>query len=96
MIVTLGAQGSLIHANDKEYRIECVAPHQVADPTGCGDAYRGGLLYGLAQNMDWETTGRLASTMGSLKIAQLGPQNHRPSRDEIADVFFEAYRYRPW
>jgi adenosine kinase len=63
---------------------------------GCGDAYRAGLLYGIAQGMDWESTGRLASTMGALKIEEKGPQNHAPSRDEIAERFHEAFGYRPW
>ena len=96
LIVTHGGLGSTIHAEGKSHEIPCVNPDRLADPTGCGDAYRGGLLYGIAEGMDWETTGRLASTMGALKIAQLGPQNYEPSRAKIAEVFHEAFSYRPW
>jgi adenosine kinase len=96
LIVTLGAKGSQIYHAGKVIEIGPVKPARLADPTGCGDAYRAGLLYGIAQAFDWETTGRLASTMGSLKIAAQGPQNHTPSRDEIALHFQSGYGYRPW
>jgi adenosine kinase len=76
LIVTLGAQGSEIHTRDKTLRIPTVTPKTLADPTGCGDAYRAGLLYGLLNDLDWETTGRIASLMGAIKIEQHGTQNH--------------------
>ena len=88
--------GSTIYATDRVHVIPRVNPERVADPTGCGDAYRGGLLYGLSKGMDWETTGRLASTLGALKIAHQGPQNHEPSRDHIAEVFSRVFGYNPW
>ncbi|MDP1934058.1 MAG: PfkB family carbohydrate kinase, partial [Nitrosomonas sp.] len=62
--------------------------------TGCGDAYRAGLLYGIVNNFDWQTTGQLGSLMGSLKIAQKGGQNHRFSRDEIGEYYFENFGAR--
>lgn len=96
LIVTQGGMGSTIYADGDVHVIPSVRPERIADPTGCGDAYRGGLLYGLANGFDWATTGRLASTMGALKIAHKGPQNHEPSRERIAEVFFEVFRYRPW
>jgi adenosine kinase len=68
----------------------------VVDPTGCGDAFRAGLLYGLASGFDWSTTGRLASLLGSIKIAQRGGQNHRFTRDEIGDRYREAFGSRIW
>ncbi|MBS0484030.1 MAG: carbohydrate kinase family protein, partial [Proteobacteria bacterium] len=83
LIITLGAQGSIIYAGGKRYEIPCVKPKAIVDPTGCGDAYRAGLLYGIVNNFDWQTTGQLGSLMGSLKIAQRGGQNHQFSRDEI-------------
>lgn len=95
-VVTLGAQGSVIYTPDEIHRIPAVAPSQLADPTGCGDAYRGGLLYGITHGLDWETTGRLASTLGSIKIAHQGPQNHAPSRAQIAEHFKTAFGYAPW
>ena len=64
------------------------------DPTGCGDAYRAGLLHGITQGWKWETTGRLASLMGAIKIASKGGQNHKFSAAEIADRFEAAFGYR--
>jgi len=76
LIVTLGAKGSVIHTKQKTHEIPSVKPKSVQDPTGCGDAYRAGLLYGLLNDLDWETTGRIASLMGAIKIEHQGPQNH--------------------
>ena len=91
LIITLGAQGSIIYADGKKIEIPCVKPKEIVDPTGCGDAYRAGLLYGIVNNLDWQTTGQLGSLMGSLKIAQKGGQNHRFSRDEIDQYYFESF-----
>jgi adenosine kinase len=85
LVVTLGAKGSWIHANGRQFEIPCAKPAAVIDPTGCGDAYRAGLLYGIASGMDWELTGRLASLLGAIKIAHRGGQNHQFTRDEIAE-----------
>jgi adenosine kinase len=93
LIVTLGADGSLIYADNKQIAIPTPKPHAVVDPTGCGDAYRAGLLYGIQSGWDWETTGRLASLMGSLKISSRGGQNHRHSLTEIADLFKQHFGF---
>ncbi|MDO8349913.1 MAG: carbohydrate kinase family protein [Gallionella sp.] len=87
LIVTLGADGSLIYADGKEIAIPTPKPAAVVDPTGCGDAYRAGLMYGIQRGWDWETTGRLASLMGSIKIASRGGQNHAPGKDDIMAQF---------
>jgi adenosine kinase len=94
LIVTRGEQGAEIHTGEKRIDIPCVPADQVVDPTGCGDAFRAGLLYGLTEGMDWETTGRLASLMGSIKIAHQGGQNHTPGRTEIEERFQQAFGYR--
>lgn len=96
IVVTLGAQGAMVYADGKQIGIPSVKPEAVLDPTGCGDAFRAGLLYGLAAGADWPLTGRLASLMGSLKIAQRGGQNHRFSRDEAADRFQQAFNMKLW
>jgi adenosine kinase len=96
LIVTLGAKGSLIYANGRELEIPCARPAALVDPTGCGDAYRAGLLYGIANGLDWELTGRLASLLGALKIAQRGGQNHSFTRDEIAAHFKRNFATAPW
>ena len=87
LIVTLGADGSMIYTEGREIAIPTPKPAAVVDPTGCGDAYRAGLMHGIQQGWDWETTGRLASLMGSIKIASRGGQNHAPTRDEIKVQF---------
>ncbi len=91
LIVTQGAQGSVIHTADRTFHIPCARPRQVVDPTGCGDAYRAGLIHGLLHGLDWETTGRVASLMGALKIESRGPQNHRFSRSEFDRRLREAF-----
>ena len=77
LIVTRAAEGSVIHAGGRTYDVPSAKPRAVVDPTGCGDAYRAGLIHGLLRGLDWETTGRIASLMGALKIESRGPQNHR-------------------
>lgn len=96
LIVTLGAQGSLIYAHGRQIEIPCARPEAVVDPTGCGDAYRAGLLYGIANGLDWTVTGRLASLLGALKIAHRGGQNHRFTRDEVATHFKQNFGSTPW
>ena len=94
LIITLGAQGSIIYTNGQQIEIPCVASKEIIDPTGCGDAYRAGLLYGIANNMDWQTTGRLGSLIGAIKIAHRGGQNHEFSRDQIDQLYFENFGNR--
>ena len=92
-IVTRGAQGSLIHADGQVTEIPAVTPREVVDPTGCGDAYRAGLIYGLARGLDWPTTGRIASLLGAIKVAHHGTQSHRFTSDEIAARFHAEFGY---
>jgi adenosine kinase len=96
LIVTRGGEGSDIYVQGERHEIPCVAPDAIVDPTGCGDAYRAGLLYGIANGYDWPTTGRLASVMCSIKIAHRGGQNHRPSREEIGERYRKAFGTLPW
>ncbi len=96
LIVTRGGEGSEIYADGQRYDIPCVEADQIVDPTGCGDAYRSGLLYGIANGFDWPTTGRLAAVMGSIKIAHRGGQNHQPSREEIGERYRKAFGSLPW
>jgi adenosine kinase len=83
LIVTLGAEGSIIYAKGRTLTIPCAKPQAVVDPTGCGDAYRAGLIHGLLRGLDWETIGRTASLMGAIKIESRGPQNHRFTRTDF-------------
>ena len=90
LIVTLGAAGSQIYADGQCFDIPCVKAEKIVDPTGCGDAYRAGLMYGMAKGWDWVTCGRLASTMGAIKIESRGGQNHKPTRAEIEAIYAQA------
>jgi adenosine kinase len=76
LIITRGEDGSSIYTKGGPIQIPCAKPKAIVDPTGCGDAYRAGLIHGLLQGLDWPTTGRIASLMGAIKIESLGPQNH--------------------
>lgn len=93
LVVTRGSKGSHIFAKNKVYEIPCANANSLADPTGCGDAYRGGLLYGLVKGMDWETTGRIASLMGAIKIERPGPQNHSITPEQFRVRFKKEFRY---
>jgi adenosine kinase len=96
LVVTQGAWGSTIYAEGRTHNIPAVRPAAEVDPTGCGDAYRAGLLYGIAQGWDWERTGRLASVLGSVKIASRGAQNHDVNRETIAALYSNAFGGNLW
>lgn len=92
LIVTKGIQGSDIYTDGQVMRIPVVPVEHPVDPTGCGDAFRAGLLYGIEHQLDLETTGRLGSLMGALKIAFQGPQNHSPSFEIIQELYRAAFK----
>jgi len=93
VIVTRGAKGSSVYSASQQIDIPAARAPAVKDPTGCGDAYRAGLLYGLMHDVDWETTGRIAALIGAIKIEQYGTQNHRFTQDEFRSQFKEAFGY---
>jgi adenosine kinase len=96
VIETLGADGSRIHADGAVLTIPALPTQALVDPTGCGDAYRAGLLYGIAQGWGWERTGRLAATLGAIKIGSRGGQNHGAGRDAVAARYHDAFGEYPW
>ena len=96
LVVTLGAEGSRIHVGGATIHVPVVRPSALVDPTGCGDAHRAGLLYGMAQGWDWQKTGRLASLLGSIKIASRGGQNHAVDRDAVAASYAKEFGASPW
>ncbi len=91
VVVTRGAEGADVHFSGQQIHVPAVKPDSLVDPTGCGDAFRAGLLYGMARGWDWRRSARLASLMGSIKIAHRGGQNHRVSRDEVERRFADAF-----
>jgi len=96
LILTLGSQGSVIFANGQRHEIPVVKAKAILDPTGCGDAYRAGLLHGIARGWDWPSTGRLGALMGSIKIEHRGAQNHQSTSQEITERFKREFSYSPW
>jgi adenosine kinase len=95
LIVTKGAEGSVIHAGARVWEIPSAKPRRVVDPTGCGDAYRAGLIHGLLHSLDWQTSGRLASLLGAIKIESRGPQNHAFTREELLRRYSENFGQAP-
>jgi adenosine kinase len=94
LIVTLGERGAKIYTSAEKIEIPGVKAEKITDPTGCGDAFRAGLIYGLTNNMDLATCGRLGNLMGSIKIAHQGPQTHSLTATEIAARFEKEFGYR--
>ncbi len=93
LIVTRGGEGSRIYTDGKIIDIPAAPIRAANDPTGCGDAYRAGLLYGRMSGMDWDTTGRIAALLGAIKIEHHGTQNHRFTREEFAVRFQDSFGY---
>ncbi|MDB6012565.1 MAG: adenosine kinase [Gammaproteobacteria bacterium] len=91
LIVTRGPEGSVIHTKGGPIEIPCAKPKAVVDPTGCGDAYRAGLIHGLLHGLDWKATGRIASLMGAIKIEALGTQNHKFTPAEFKERLATAF-----
>lgn len=94
VVVTHGAKGSVVYTDGQQIEIPAVKAAQVEDPTGCGDAYRAGLLYGLEQGYDWATIGRMAALLGAMKVESHGTQNHVFTPESFAERFEEAFGYR--
>jgi adenosine kinase len=91
LIVTHGAQGSVIYTERGAMQIPCAPASRVVDPTGCGDAYRAGLIHGLLLGLDWPATGRIAALLAAIKIETRGTQNHRISAAGFARRYRQAF-----
>jgi adenosine kinase len=93
LIITRGGEGSVVYADGEVHHIPVARATALNDPTGCGDAYRAGLLFGLMNDMDWPTIGRVAAVMGAIKIEHHGTQNHRFDRAAFETRFMESFGY---
>jgi len=91
LIITRGPEGSIIRTGGETIEVPAATPTALADPTGCGDAYRAGLIYGLQKGLDWATIGRIASLMGAIKIERPGTQNHSFSKEEFAERYRKEF-----
>ncbi len=76
MVVTLGAKGATVYTDGRQHQIESFPTDQIADPTGVGDAFRGGFLRGYRWGMGWVTCGQMGSLAATYCLEQNGPQNH--------------------
>ena len=76
LIVTRGGEGSHIYTKEGLIEVPIVEPESISDPTGCGDAYRAGIIYGINNKMDLQKIGELSSELGALKVKSFGTQNH--------------------
>ena len=92
-ITTRGPHGSQIHTPEKTYDIPPAHERRVTDPTGCGDAFRAGLIYGIEKGYDWLTIGRMGNLMGALKVEHPGTQNQRFDFDEFNEQFKQQFGY---
>ena len=91
MIVTRGGKGSEVYADGDMINIASAPISEAVDPTGCGDAYRAGIMYGLTQGRDWKTCGQLGSLCGAIKIEQSGTQQHSFTMNEFASRYQAAF-----
>jgi adenosine kinase len=91
LIITLGGEGSKIYTEGKCIEIPSAKAKELNDPTGCGDAYRAGLLYGIMNEYEWEDTGRIASLLGSIKIEHHGTQNHTFTLEQFKARYQESF-----
>ncbi|MCW8918439.1 MAG: carbohydrate kinase family protein [Gammaproteobacteria bacterium] len=91
LIITRGGKGSHIYTKEHRLEIPAAPVREISDPTGCGDAYRAGLLYGLMNSLDWQITGRIASLMGAIKVEQHGTQNHHFTLEEFKVRYSDAF-----
>jgi adenosine kinase len=83
LVITRGEQGSRVLSGDAQIDVPAVTPHRIVDPTGVGDAYRGGLMKGLALGADWQTSARLGSVAATYALEHLGGQSHAFTWDEF-------------
>lgn len=91
LVVTRAGEGSRIYADGRTIEVPVASPRAIVDPTGCGDAYRAGLIHGLLRGFDWEVTGRVAALMGAIKIESRGPQNHEFTRAGFSQRFHDNF-----
>jgi len=91
LIITRGGQGSEVYNNGEMIKIECAPISLAVDPTGCGDAYRAGVLHGLNSQRDWKTCAQMGSLCGAIKIEHSGTQNHSFTPEQFALRYKEAY-----
>src|SRR3546814_9875961 len=92
-IATRGPKGAVIHADGKTIDVPPAHERRITDPTGCGDAFRAGLIFGIQKGCDWLTIGRIGNLMGALKLEHPGTQNQRFNFDAFNAPFRPQFGY---
>ena len=92
LVTTLGAKGSIIRQGDKTYKIPPAKPRNTLDPTGAGDAYRAGLIYGLLQNWPLPKIGRLAGLVSVYTVEKYGTQTHKFTWKKLEKRYWQNFR----
>lgn len=91
LVVTLGAQGAAIYANGQRIAVPAVPAKEILDPTGVGDAFRGGFVRGRQLGFDWETCGKMGSVAAVFCLEARGPQEHSYTRAEYVARYRENF-----
>ena len=91
LIITRGASGSEVYTNGELIKVASAPISDAVDPTGCGDAYRAGLLFGLSKSYDWKTCGQIGSLCGAIKIEQSGTQKHSFTTESFNERYQAAF-----
>jgi adenosine kinase len=91
LLLTLAGKGSLIEFEDEVIPIPAIKPRSIVEPTGAGDAFRGGLLRGMQLELPWEICGRMGSLAATYVLENLGTQGHYFRIQEFVDRYREAF-----
>lgn len=92
MVVTLGADGVVVYHKQNEVRVAAVPPKQIIDPTGAGDAFRGGFLTGYSRGWDWKTCAQLGALTATYCLESDGPQGHSYTKQDFISRYRENYQ----
>ncbi len=91
LVVTRGAHGCVIHEKSRTVEVPAVQPHRIVDPTGVGDAFRGGFLKGMAHRADYEVCARLGAVAATYALEHLGGQSHAYTWPEFRERYEERF-----
>ena len=91
LLITLGKRGSIIHVDDESYNIPAVTPDKIADPTGAGDAFRGGLIRGIQLGFPWPLAGQMGALASTFVLEKVGTQGHFYTRKDFVNRFRKHY-----
>jgi adenosine kinase len=91
VVVTYGEKGAIVYAEGKQFKIPIVPAKQIVDPTGVGDAFRGGFIRGYLLGLNWQTCGQMGALAATFCLEQRGPQNHKYSIQEFITRYRESF-----